>query len=63
MQVGVKKLKVVGIEGWTMMREGEAEKQVYIYLIISLFICVCITLGILFFTYIKKKYYILCNFK
>ena len=26
MQVGVKKLKVVGIEGWTMMREGEAEK-------------------------------------
>ncbi|KAK7853723.1 putative trna pseudouridine synthase pus10 [Quercus suber] len=27
--VGVKNLKVVGIEGWTMMREGEAEKQVY----------------------------------
>ncbi|XP_065628872.1 uncharacterized protein LOC112006749 isoform X2 [Quercus suber] len=25
--VGVKNLKVVGIEGWTMMREGEAEKQ------------------------------------
>ena len=38
MQVGVKNLKVVGIEGWSMMREGEAEKQVYIYLIISLFI-------------------------
>ncbi|KAK7828375.1 putative trna pseudouridine synthase pus10 [Quercus suber] len=25
--VGVKNLEVVGIEGWTMMREGEAEKQ------------------------------------
>ncbi|KAF3970298.1 hypothetical protein CMV_005996 [Castanea mollissima] len=25
--VGVKNLKVVGIEGWTVMREGEAEKQ------------------------------------
>ena len=42
MQVGVKNLKVVGIEGWTMMREGEAEKQVYVYLIISLFIYVCV---------------------
>ena len=41
MQVGVKNLKVEGIEGWTMMRKGEAEKQVYVYLIISLFMCVC----------------------
>ena len=40
MQVGVKNLKVVGIEGKTMMREEEAKKQVYVYLIISLFIYV-----------------------
>ena len=40
MQVGVKNLEVVGIEGKTMMREGEAKKQVYVYLIISLFIYV-----------------------
>ena len=56
MQVGVKNLKVVGIEGWTMMREGEAEKQVYVYLIISLFIYVCVyyTWYTLFYLYKKK---------
>uniref|UniRef100_A0A2P2JQJ1 Uncharacterized protein n=1 Tax=Rhizophora mucronata TaxID=61149 RepID=A0A2P2JQJ1_RHIMU len=29
MQVGVKNLKVVTSHGWTLMHEGEAEKQVY----------------------------------
>lgn len=28
LQVGVKSLKVVGSQGWALMREGEAEKQV-----------------------------------
>lgn len=27
-QVGVRNLKMVGSEGWTLMREGEVEKQV-----------------------------------
>jgi hypothetical protein len=34
MQVGVKNLKVVGNEGWTLIHEGEAEKQVCVYIIL-----------------------------
>lgn len=33
MQVGVKNLKVVGNEGWALIHEGEAEKQVCVYII------------------------------
>jgi hypothetical protein len=33
MQVGVKNLKVVGHEGWALIHEGEAEKQVCVYII------------------------------
>lgn len=32
-QVGVRNLKVVGSEGWSLMREGEAEKQVTVWLL------------------------------
>jgi len=28
-QVGVRNLKVVGSEGWALVQEGEAEKQVF----------------------------------
>lgn len=31
MQVGVKNLKLVGGQGWTLMREGESEKQVLLF--------------------------------
>lgn len=31
MQVGVKNLKVVDSDGWTLMHEGEAEKQVFCF--------------------------------
>lgn len=34
MQVGVKNLKVVGNEGWALIHEGEAEKQVCVYIIL-----------------------------
>jgi hypothetical protein len=34
MQVGVKNLKVVGNEGWTLIHEGEGEKQVCVYIIL-----------------------------
>lgn len=34
MQVGVKNLKVVGNEGWALIHEGEAEKQVCVYRIL-----------------------------
>ena len=33
LQVGVKNLKVLGSEAWDLMREGEAEKQVYCFIL------------------------------
>lgn len=36
LQVGVKNLKVVGSQGWALMHEGEAEKQVVLSFIILL---------------------------
>lgn len=32
-QVRVKNLRAVGIQGWDLMREGEAEKQVNLWLL------------------------------
>lgn len=63
MQVGVKNLKVVGNEGWALIHEGEAEKQVCVYRILFYIIIPYLSKKILYNnTYSLSLYFHTCMF-